>query len=441
MLTGQPLRRPALPALLPAAAAGLNPLFDTFDCQEHYFASPEPGKCRQLLPASKLIAERLLPGSCVFAAPARTSLPARHPLPSPCPPVCTPFLHHTTTLTHATCCVPPAAGKVYAKINWRIPLTDPLDGDLDFAERSTMQRFVQASGRRRRTKRSAAQLPARSAAALAAAAAAAAATGALQQQRQQHQHQRIAAHLAAAAPAPAAAAAAAAHEIGTLGLTAVAPGPRSPHAPPAGSHHTRQAVQSRQRIPTLPRRLVGGCVGGWVGVLTPCRLFGAGRGGSCDCNRNLRHPIRHTPPSASMPLTSLLPFHPQTSLHAPSSAGMCWPPSPTSMCSSTTGGRTTRGWGTAAPPSTHGAPVTFVCVFPGLYGCACCLVHRLQCFCAAGWMEACWLQCMQATRGCTGSGCHRSTALRTNLLPRPACLTALPSPAGPPACLRSTSQS
>lgn len=51
--------------------AGLNPLFDTFDCQAHYFASPEPGK-------------------------------------------------------------------LYAKINWRIPR-----GPIDFIERSTMQRFVQ----------------------------------------------------------------------------------------------------------------------------------------------------------------------------------------------------------------------------------------------------------------------------------------------------------
>lgn len=51
--------------------AGLNPLFDIFDCQEHYFASPEPGK-------------------------------------------------------------------LFGKINWRIP-----KGDNDFIERSTMQRFVQ----------------------------------------------------------------------------------------------------------------------------------------------------------------------------------------------------------------------------------------------------------------------------------------------------------
>lgn len=56
--------------------AGLNPLFDTFDCQEHFFASPEPGK-------------------------------------------------------------------VFAKINWRIPSTDPLTGDRDFIDRSVMQRFVQ----------------------------------------------------------------------------------------------------------------------------------------------------------------------------------------------------------------------------------------------------------------------------------------------------------
>lgn len=51
--------------------AGLNPLFDVFPCQEHYFASTEPGK-------------------------------------------------------------------VFGKINWRIPTSDG-----DFLERSTMQRFVQ----------------------------------------------------------------------------------------------------------------------------------------------------------------------------------------------------------------------------------------------------------------------------------------------------------
>lgn len=56
--------------------AGLNPLFDTFDCQEHFFASPEPGR-------------------------------------------------------------------VFAKINWRIPMMDSLTGDPDFVQRSTMQRFVQ----------------------------------------------------------------------------------------------------------------------------------------------------------------------------------------------------------------------------------------------------------------------------------------------------------
>lgn len=56
--------------------AGLNDLFDTFPCQEHFFASPEEGS-------------------------------------------------------------------VYAKINWRIPLMDPLTGEADFADRSTMQRFVQ----------------------------------------------------------------------------------------------------------------------------------------------------------------------------------------------------------------------------------------------------------------------------------------------------------
>lgn len=37
----------------------------------------------------------------------------------------------------------PPAGRVFAKINWRVPLMDPLTGEEDFAERSTMQRFVQ----------------------------------------------------------------------------------------------------------------------------------------------------------------------------------------------------------------------------------------------------------------------------------------------------------
>jgi hypothetical protein len=63
----------------PNPAAGLNPLFDTFDCQEHFFASPEPGR-------------------------------------------------------------------VFAKINWRIPSSDPLTGDEDFIERSVTQRFVQEVG-------------------------------------------------------------------------------------------------------------------------------------------------------------------------------------------------------------------------------------------------------------------------------------------------------
>lgn len=67
---------------LPRPAAGLNPLFDTFDCQEHFFASPEPGR-------------------------------------------------------------------VFAKINWRIPSSDPLTGDEDFIERSVTQRFVQVSAGRR----------------------------------------------------------------------------------------------------------------------------------------------------------------------------------------------------------------------------------------------------------------------------------------------------
>jgi violaxanthin de-epoxidase len=53
--------------------AGLNPLFDTFDCQVHYFGVPEPGK-------------------------------------------------------------------LYGKINWRIP-----KGNKDFIERSTVQTFDQAS--------------------------------------------------------------------------------------------------------------------------------------------------------------------------------------------------------------------------------------------------------------------------------------------------------
>ena len=51
--------------------AGLNPLFDTFDCQEHFFGVPEPGK-------------------------------------------------------------------LYGKINWRIP-----KGNSDFIERSTVQTFDQ----------------------------------------------------------------------------------------------------------------------------------------------------------------------------------------------------------------------------------------------------------------------------------------------------------
>ena len=52
------------------------------------------------------------------------------PPPSRCPPaIC--------------CCCCCAAGKVYAKINWRIPLVDPISEEPDFAERSTMQRFVQ----------------------------------------------------------------------------------------------------------------------------------------------------------------------------------------------------------------------------------------------------------------------------------------------------------
>ena len=51
--------------------AGLNPLFDTFDCQEHFFGVPEPGK-------------------------------------------------------------------LYGKINWRIP-----KGNRDFIERSTVQTFDQ----------------------------------------------------------------------------------------------------------------------------------------------------------------------------------------------------------------------------------------------------------------------------------------------------------
>ena len=51
--------------------AGLNPLFDTFDCQEHFFGAPEPGK-------------------------------------------------------------------LYGKINWRIP-----KGNRDFIERSTVQTFDQ----------------------------------------------------------------------------------------------------------------------------------------------------------------------------------------------------------------------------------------------------------------------------------------------------------
>lgn len=31
------------PSRVRMLGAGLNPLFDTFDCQEHFFASPEPG--------------------------------------------------------------------------------------------------------------------------------------------------------------------------------------------------------------------------------------------------------------------------------------------------------------------------------------------------------------------------------------------------------------
>ena len=53
--------------------AGLNPLFDTFDCQEHFFGVPEPGK-------------------------------------------------------------------LYGKINWRIP-----KGNRDFIERSTVQTFDQVT--------------------------------------------------------------------------------------------------------------------------------------------------------------------------------------------------------------------------------------------------------------------------------------------------------
>lgn len=70
-----------VPSAFPLApAAGLNPLFDTFDCQEHFFASPEPNK-------------------------------------------------------------------VFAKINWRIPMSDALTGDQDFIERSVMQKFVQVQAR------------------------------------------------------------------------------------------------------------------------------------------------------------------------------------------------------------------------------------------------------------------------------------------------------
>ena len=64
------------PVVVPAQGrwyitAGLNPLFDTFDCQEHFFGVPEPGK-------------------------------------------------------------------LYGKINWRIP-----KGNRDFIERSTVQTFDQ----------------------------------------------------------------------------------------------------------------------------------------------------------------------------------------------------------------------------------------------------------------------------------------------------------
>lgn len=34
---------PCRPSARRLSAAGLNPLFDTFDCQAHYFASPEAG--------------------------------------------------------------------------------------------------------------------------------------------------------------------------------------------------------------------------------------------------------------------------------------------------------------------------------------------------------------------------------------------------------------
>ena len=180
--------------------AGLNPLFDTFPCQEHFFGVPEPGRVFCQFPkshiwlatmlldvASQLPSKHIQLAALLFAVTSQctpfvmdSSLSlssCRHaPLPVvllACAPACgsafksmsmlcmARALHHTGILSWQRCPGPLAAvrigmvwpldvsahhaaasacaaGLLYGKINWRVPKADG-----DFLQRGVVQTFRQ----------------------------------------------------------------------------------------------------------------------------------------------------------------------------------------------------------------------------------------------------------------------------------------------------------
>jgi VDE lipocalin domain len=115
--------------------AGLNPLFDTFPCQEHYFGVPKPGAVNSVDSTSFHVASFSMRQPWVRLA-ASAAPRALHPdtLLSREP-------REACDVYTIGWCSPDVfpAGKLYGRINWRIPK----GSNDDFLERTTIQTFDQ----------------------------------------------------------------------------------------------------------------------------------------------------------------------------------------------------------------------------------------------------------------------------------------------------------
>lgn len=158
--------------------AGLNPLFDTFPCQASrvpcWRACLAPLAAAWLPPLPLLCSPHHSSSSLTSAGALLRLARARHRVRcaegqrlscAPGPPAgstAAPSLrvlgarrlaHWLVPLPASHSLPPPSIPPPAAKINWRIPTEDPLTGEADFLQRSTMQRFVQVGGRGHRLPR------------------------------------------------------------------------------------------------------------------------------------------------------------------------------------------------------------------------------------------------------------------------------------------------